>query len=81
MSNSFVTPWTVGHGAPLSMGFPGQEYCNRLPFPSPGYIPDPKHLSCFADRFFTAEPPGKLQSVSINLVKYIIIIIIIYYIK
>ena len=23
----FVTPWTVAHQAPLSMGFPRQEYC------------------------------------------------------
>ena len=27
--------------APLSMGFPRQEYCNGLPFPSPGDLPDP----------------------------------------
>ena len=26
MSDSFVTPWTVGYQAPLSMGFPRQEY-------------------------------------------------------
>ena len=25
MPNSFVTPWTVAHQAPLSMGFPKQE--------------------------------------------------------
>ena len=36
MSNSFVTPWTVAHQAPLSMGFPRQEYRSGLPFPSPG---------------------------------------------
>ena len=24
-----------------SMGFPKQEYCSGLPFPSPGYLPDP----------------------------------------
>ena len=23
------------------MGFSGQEYWNGLPFPSPGYLPDP----------------------------------------
>ena len=34
MSNSFVTPWTVAHQAPLSMGFPRQEHWNGLPFPS-----------------------------------------------
>ena len=37
----FATPWTVGHQAPLSMGFPRQEYWNGLPFPSPGDLPDP----------------------------------------
>ena len=26
--------------APLSMGFPRQEYWNGLPFPSPGDLPD-----------------------------------------
>ena len=30
MSNSFVTPWTVAHQAPLSMGFPRQEYWSGL---------------------------------------------------
>ena len=27
----FVTPWTVAHQAPLSMGFPRQEYWSGLP--------------------------------------------------
>ena len=31
----FVTPWTVAHQAPLSMGFLRQEYWGGLPFPSP----------------------------------------------
>ena len=35
------TPWTVAHQAPLSMGFPRQEYWSGLPFPSPGDLPDP----------------------------------------
>ena len=30
MSNSSVTPWTVAHQAPLSMGFPRQEYWSEL---------------------------------------------------
>ena len=37
----FVTPWTVGCQAPLSMGFSRQEYWSGLPFPSPGDLPDP----------------------------------------
>ena len=36
MFNSFVTPWIVACKAPLSMGFPRQEYWTGLPFPSPG---------------------------------------------
>ena len=38
----FVTPWTVACRAPLSMGFPRHEYCNKLLFPSPGDLPDPE---------------------------------------
>ena len=37
----FLTPWTVAHQAPLSMGFPRQEYWSGLPFSSPGDLPDP----------------------------------------
>ena len=40
-SDSFATPWTVARQAPLLMGFPRQEYRSRLPFPSPGDLPDP----------------------------------------
>ena len=32
----FVTPWTVAHQAPLSMGFSRQEYWSGLPCPRPG---------------------------------------------
>ena len=38
----FMTPWTVAHQAPLSMGFPGQDYWSGLPFPSPGDLPNPR---------------------------------------
>ena len=37
----FATPQTVSHQAPLSMGFPRQEYWSVLPFPPPGDLPDP----------------------------------------
>ena len=37
----FVTLWTVAHQAPLSMGFPRQEYWSGLPFPSSGNLPHP----------------------------------------
>ena len=36
----FATPWAVAHQAPLSMGFPRQEYWSGLPFPSPEDLPD-----------------------------------------
>ena len=58
----FATPWIVACQAPLSMGFSGQEYWNRLPFPSPGDLPDPEIEHAFpalAGGFFTTEPPGK----------------------
>ena len=37
----FVTLRTVARQAPLSVGFPRQEYWSGLPFPTPGYLPDP----------------------------------------
>ena len=40
MPNSFVTLWTIACQAPLSMGFPKQEYWSGLPFPSLGDLPD-----------------------------------------
>ena len=41
MFTFFAIPWTVGFQAPLSMGFPKQEYWNGLPFSSAGDPPDP----------------------------------------
>jgi hypothetical protein len=41
MSDSFVTPLIVILEAPLSMGFPTQECCCRLPLPFPGNLPNP----------------------------------------
>ena len=35
-----MTPWTVGHEAPLSMEFPRQEYWCGLSFPPPGDLSD-----------------------------------------
>ena len=58
----FVTPCTIAHQGPLSMGFSKQEYWSGLPFPSPGDLPDPgiEPMSpALASRFFTTEPLGK----------------------
>ena len=38
---TLVTPWTEEPGRLQSMGFSRQEYWSRLPFPSPGDLPDP----------------------------------------
>ena len=58
----FVTPWTVAHQAPLSMGFSRQEYLSGLPFSSSEDLPHPEieHRSpALAGGFFTAEPLAK----------------------
>ena len=36
-----VTPWTVAHQAPLSMGFSRQEHWSGFPCPPPGDLPNP----------------------------------------
>ena len=36
----FATPRTIAHQAPLSMGFPKQEYWRGLLFSSPGELPN-----------------------------------------
>ena len=58
----FVTPWTVAHQAPLSMGFPREEHWSGLPFPSPGDLTDPgiePASPALAGRFFPTEAPGE----------------------
>ena len=51
MSNSFGIPWAVAHQAPLSMGFPRQEYWSGLTFPSSGDLPEPEiELVSWIDR-------------------------------
>ena len=57
-----MTPWTISHQPPLSMGFSRQEYWSGLPFPFPGDLLDPgiKPVSpaLQADSIPT-EPQGK----------------------
>ena len=48
--------------APLSMGFPRQEYWSGVPFPPPGDLLDSGMelvSPALAGGFFTLEPPGK----------------------
>ena len=65
LSDSFVTLWTIASLALLSMEFPRQDHWSRLPFPSPGDLPNPgiEPMSpvspALAGEFFTTEPPGK----------------------
>ena len=58
----FVTPWTVAHQAPLSMGFSSQECWSGLPCPPPGDLPnpgiEPRSPALQADAL-PSEPPGK----------------------
>ena len=61
----FATPWTLACQAPLSMGFPRQEYWSGLSFPSLGDLtnsgiePASPAASELVGRFFTTEPPEK----------------------
>ena len=51
----FVTPWTVACQTPLYMEFSRQEYWSGLPFPTPGYLPNPWIEPGSSLQF---EPPG-----------------------
>ena len=41
VSKASVTPWTVAHQAPLSVGFSRKIYWSGSPFPFPGDLPNP----------------------------------------
>ena len=67
--------WTVACWAPLSMGFSRQEYCNGLPWPPPGHLPDPGiklaslGFPALASGFFTASATWKAHFICITLHK------------
>ena len=58
----------VAYQAPPSMGLSRQEYWSRLPFPSPGDLPDPgiepESPTLQADAL-PSEPSGKLLYVNV----------------
>ena len=60
----FETPWTLAYQAPQSMEFSRQEYYSRLPFPSPGDLPNPgikpRSPALQADAL-PSEPPFKTK--------------------
>ena len=61
----FATPWTAAHLAPLSMGFPRQEYWSGLLFPPLRIFPTQglnlQRSPALAGILFTTETPGKLK--------------------
>ena len=62
-----MTLGTTAHQAPLSMGFPRQEYWNGLPCPFPGYLPNSgiePASPALAKGFFPTEPLGKPEMVN-----------------
>ena len=73
MSDSFTAPWTIAHQSPLSMGFSRQEYWSRLPFPSPGDLPNPGIESeslHWQMSSLPVAPPGKARDIYIYTVQF-----------
>ena len=66
----FMTPCTIAHQVPLSMGFSRQEHWSGLPLPSPGNLPDPGieptslMSPALSGEFFTTEPTEKALAFS-----------------
>ena len=71
----FATPWTVGHQAPLSMGFSRQEFWSELPLPPPEDIPNPgieatsPMSAALVGGFFTTSTIWKAHKVWLNSCK------------
>ena len=65
VAKSYLTlcdPWNIAPQAPLSMGFPRQEFWSGLPFSSPRDLPNPgiePATPILACGFFSTEPPRK----------------------
>ena len=71
---AWEVPWTVACQVPLSMEFSRQQYWSGLPFPSPGYPPDPGIEPGFpalqADSLLS-EPLGKPKHIAEYLLVFI----------
>ena len=62
-----MIPWPVTSQAPLSMEFSRQEYWSGLPFPTPGYLPDPgleTGSSALQAYSLPSEPPGTFEKIN-----------------
>ena len=71
----FAIPWTVDHQAPLSMGFPRQEYWSGFPFPSSGVFPTPGsnlHISGLLHWQVGSLPLAPFQSILRDLKSYVL---------
>ena len=67
---ALLDPMDCSRQAPLSMGFPRQEYWSGLPFPLPGDLPDPgikPRSSALQADTLPSEPPGKPLTASVSL--------------
>ena len=68
-SSPTAIPWTVARQAPLSMGFPRQEYGSGWPFPSSGDLSnpgkEPGSAALQADSL-PFEPLGKPRKIHAN---------------
>ena len=70
-----VTPWTVALQAPLSMGFPNQEYWSGLSFSPPRELSDPgiePASPALAGRFSTLSHQGNPIQYTIHIYIYIL---------
>ena len=64
-----MTPCTVAHQAPLSLGFSRQECWSGLPFLSPGDLPNPgvkPRSPALQAESLLSEPPGKPEYIMRN---------------
>ena len=67
-------PRAIAHQAPLSVGFPSQEYQSSVPFPTPGDLPDTEiepaspAYPALQTHSLTAESPGKPCTYSQTLI-------------
>ena len=62
MFDSFATPWTIAHQAPMSMVFFQARILEWAAISFSGDLPNPgvePESSALAGGFFTTEPPGK----------------------
>ena len=72
---AWETPWTIAYQAPLSMGFPRQEYWGELPCPPSRDLLDPgMELTCLmspalAGRFFSTSAPWEAFTFKYNMPK------------